>query len=194
MTNTARKLATYEDLEAFPEDVHAEIAGGEIVTMPSGLPEHGYTVQALGQDIGGPFGRGRGGPGGWWIIPEMDVRFEAHETVRPDVSGWRRERLANPRGVRPIDVVPDWIAEVVSPGRESRKRDVIEKRALYAQYGVAYYWLLDPAVRTLEALKLVDSHWLEIGVYDETAVARIAPFELIELDVGALFMPSEDDE
>jgi hypothetical protein len=31
--------------------------------------------------------------------------------------------------------------------------------------------------------------WLEVGVYDDTAKVRIAPFEAVELEVGRLFFP-----
>ncbi|MEY4576774.1 MAG: hypothetical protein RL701_1477, partial [Pseudomonadota bacterium] len=34
-----------------------------------------------------------------------------------------------------------------------------------------------------------DGGWFEVGVYDDTAVVRIAPFDAIELEVGRLFLP-----
>jgi hypothetical protein len=66
----------------------------------------------------------RGGPGGWWSLPEVDVRLARHQIVRPDVAGWRRERLPEPWDVRPIDVVPDWICEVVLSLRSPPPRPV----------------------------------------------------------------------
>ena len=49
--------------------------------------------------------RGRGGPGGWWILLDVDVRLSPHDIVRPDVSGWRRERLADPRGLNAMTLM-----------------------------------------------------------------------------------------
>ena len=73
-------------------------------------------------------------------------------------------------------------------------RDRVVKRALYARAGVAHYRPIDPEARVLEALALRDGTWMEIGVYDDSATARIAPFEAIELEVGRLFLPRDADE
>lgn len=80
----------------------------------------------------------------------------------------------------------------VAIDRGARPRD--QARALNARSGVAHYWLIDPDARVLEALALRDGPWSETGVYDDTTIARIAPFEAIELEVGRLFLPREADE
>ncbi|HTU57510.1 MAG TPA: Uma2 family endonuclease [Polyangiales bacterium] len=189
MTASARKLATYADLLALPEDVRAELIDGTIVTQPGALPRHTRVQRVLGWAIGKPYDDddGRGGPGGWWIFPEVDVAFGPRDVVRPDVSGWRRERLPDPGDLRPITIIPDWICEVHSPSTGALDR--VTKRRMYARAGVAYYWLIDPAERVVEALALRDNEWREIGVYDDTAVARIEPFADVELEVGRLFLP-----
>jgi Uma2 family endonuclease len=91
--------------------------------------------------------------------------------------------------VRPIDVAPDWICEIVSPSNAAHDR--VRKRRLYAEHGVAFYWLLDPLERTLEALRLEPAScaWMEIGSYDETSLAEIAPFDSIEIAVARFFPP-----
>lgn len=131
----------------------------------------------------------RGGQGGWWIIPEIDVRLGTHDIVRPDVAGWRRERLPSPWGKRPIDVVPDSICEIISPHNVAHDRVI--KRRLYAGAGVPHYWLLDPLARTLEALRLDAGLWIELGVWGDGDVARIEPFAAIELEIGRLFPPAQ---
>jgi Uma2 family endonuclease len=187
----ARKLATFKDLVALPEDVRAEIIDGSIVTPPPPLLEHGRVQRTLGAFIGKPFDDddGRGGPGGWWIASEGDVQLAEHQVVRPDVVGWRRERLPSQWGQRPVVVVPDWVCEIVSPSKPSDDR--VRKRRVYAAHGVPFYWIVDPAARTIEALRLdaVLGEWREVGAYDDESVARIAPFEAIELEVSRLFPP-----
>lgn len=186
--STAFQLATYADVLASPEGSRVELLGGRLVTSPAPLPRHSNPQRGLGRYLGGPFhdDDGFGGPGGWWIFPEVDVRFSAHDVLRPDLAGWRRPRLAEP-DVRPIDVVPDWVCEILSPSTAARDR--VYKSRLYAQHGVAHYWVVDPDARTLEARVLRDGQWVEAGAFDDTAVARIAPFEAIELPVGRLFLP-----
>ena len=122
----------------------------------------------------------------------MDVRLTLHDVVRPDISGWRRARLPDPWDARPIDIVPDWICEVVSPSNASHDR--VTKRNLYAECGVAFYWIVDPLERTLEALRLESGRWCDAGAFDDLAVARIPPFEEVELEVGRLFPPTRLEE
>ena len=182
-------LATYADLLALPSEERAEVLYGVVHTLPGALPEHNRVQRCLSRFIGGPFDDddGSGGPGGWWILIETDVRFGPHMITRPDVVGWRRARLESPWGKRPIDVVPDWICEVTSPS--NGRRDRVDKSRIYLAQGVPHYWLIDPEERMLEAYSAHDGYWLQTGVYEETSVARIAPFEAIELPVGRLFPP-----
>lgn len=180
--------ATYASLLTLPEGVRAEVLNGKLNTLPAPMPRHANVQRVLSRRIGGPFhdDHGLGGPGGWWIFLEVDVRFTPHDIVRPDLSGWLRTRLASP-DQRPIDVVPDWCCEIVSPS--SVRIDRVLKRRLYAEAGVKHYWIIDPDTRTLEALELRDGLWVELGVYDETNTASIAPFIEAELVIDQLFLP-----
>lgn len=187
----APTLATYEDLLALPEGARGEIVAGELQLSPSPRPRHSRTQRALCGFIGRPFDDddGHGGPGGWWILTEVDVRLSPHDIVRPDLAGWRRDRLgADPWDTLPIDVIPDWICEVLSPSNAAHDR--VTKRRLYARHRVPYYWLVDPQTRTLEALRLEGELWVETGSWGEGDVARVEPFDAIALDVGRLFVPA----
>jgi len=189
VSTPARQLATYADLLALPDEVRAEILAGQVVTAPAPLPKHSNAQRALGRFIGGPFhdDDGHGGPGGWWIFVEVDVAFGPHDVVRPDVAGWRRERLPRPAEQRPIEVTPDWICEILSPSTSARDR--VTKRDLYAAHGVSHYWIVDVDARTLEAFSLHEGRWMLEGNFDESATARIRPFDAIDLDLGRLFLP-----
>ncbi len=46
-----------------------------------------------------------------------------------------------------------------------------------------------PYSRTLETLALRDGRWVETGAFGEADVARIPPFEEVEIPVGRLFLP-----
>ncbi len=191
----AKKLATYDDLLALPEGVKAEIIHGALVLPPAASPRHSSVQGKLRRFLGGPFDDddGLGGPGGWWIFLEVDIRLATHEIVKPDLAGWRRERLPDPWDVRPIEVAPDWICEVISPSNAGTDR--VTKRHLYASFGVAHYWIADPAARTLETYRLdpTTKLWVDSGAFDATARARIPPFEAVELDLARIFPPPPKD-
>lgn len=108
------RLATFVDLAALGDDRCAEIIGGAIVEKAAPSFEHGDAQSSLVAALKDPFQRRRGGPGGWWIATEVEVELETHEVYRPDLVGWRRERVPErPRG-RPIRIHPDWVCEVLS--------------------------------------------------------------------------------
>ncbi len=180
--------ATWADLEGLPEGTRAEILAGELRVSPRPLPRHGLTSIRLGRFLDGPFGFD-GDPGGWWIVAEPDIELSPHDVVAPDLVGWRRERVPRLPEERPVRTRPDWICEILSPS--NRRQDLGAKSQLYRRARIPYYWILDPAERTLRALHLGDQDlWLVLGAFGVGDRVAIPPFDAIELDVGRLFPPS----
>ncbi len=184
------KPTLYEQLEALPEGLTGEILDGQIYTQPRPSLPHAIASSALGGELVGPFQKGRGGPGGWWIIDEPEVHFIRDAEVDvPDLAGWRRERMpVLPRDHR-ITVVPDWVCEVLSPSTESKDREV--KMPIYANFGVAYAWLIDPRAHTLEAYALQRGAWREIGRFAGGARVSVAPFEAVSIGLDDLWAPTD---
>jgi Uma2 family endonuclease len=176
--------ATYEDVLNAPENTVAEILDGELHLSPRPGPKHSGAASALGMILGEPFHRGRGGPGGWWILDEPELHLGEHVVV-PDLAGWRRERLPSLPDEAYFSLAPDWVCEVLSPSTE--RIDRVHKLRIYAQAGVSHVWLLDPTQRTLEVLRLHDAAWLITGVLAGDAMARVEPFEVAELDLASLW-------
>ena len=184
----ARGPARYEDLLAVPDHMVAEILDGDIYTTPRPAVPHALATTGLGGDLIGPFDRGRGGPGGWWILAEPELHL-GPDVVVPDLAGWRRARLtAMPRGAF-LEIPPDWACETVSPATERIDRG--HKLALYAREGVGHAWLLNPLAETLEAYRLEQGRWLLLVTYAGDVSARVEPFEAIELELWRLWGRSE---
>jgi Uma2 family endonuclease len=179
-----KRRATYQDVLDSPEHMIAEIIGGELrLSSRPGGPATAV-ASALGDELGPPFKRGRGGPGGWLILDEPELHL-GDQIVVPDLAGWRIERMpVVPDGAH-FTLPPDWICEVLS--RSTERSDRQDKMPIYASHGVQYAWLVHPRRRTLEAFRLCDARWLPSGTYKDTDRARIEPFEAIELDLPALW-------
>jgi len=180
----ARRRATYADLAALPEHVVGEIVGGELVASPRPALRHAGAASVLGMDIGGPFHRGRGGPGGWLILDEPELQLGADVPV-PDLAGWRRERLSALPDAASTNIAPDWACEVLSPA--TARLDRVRKVPIYAREGVGHVWLVDPIAETLEVLALVSGRYQLAGTYGGDALVRAEPFDAIELELAALW-------
>ncbi len=104
----ARKGAKYEDLYDIPDNMVAEIVDGELIVTPRPTSRHGYAATALIEELGPPYHRGRGGPGGWVFLVEPEITF-GNDTIVPDVAGWKAKRFVWEQN--PIPVIPDWLAK-----------------------------------------------------------------------------------
>jgi Uma2 family endonuclease len=184
--NLAPKLvhaATMADLEALPRTWRGEIIDGTLYAFPRPRFEHANIESFLSADLKNPFQRGRGGPGGWWILAEPGIELPRSPEFSPDLAGWRRERMPTPPARKQaISIVPDWICEILSPSTASY--DNIVKRRLYAEIGVAHIWYVDPIRRQLEACRLVEGKWLQLGVFWGDEKVRAEPFESIEIEMS----------
>lgn len=148
-------------------------------------------ASTLGNDIGTPFQRGRGGPGGWWILDEPELHLLGHVLV-PDLAGWRRARMPTVPDVAWFERAPDWVCEVLSPSTARLER--VEKLPIYAGAGVGFVWLVDPDACTLEICRRDGEHWLLVGSHGDDARVRAVPFEAIELEPDARWLnPATDD-
>jgi Uma2 family endonuclease len=179
----------YEAYLRVPEHQHAEIVNGTLYVMSRPAPRHTDAASMLGAELIGPFRRGRGGPGGWWILDEPELQLVPKEPVIPDLAGWRVERMPRLPDTACFTLVPDWVCEVLSRSTEKLDRD--EKLPYYAAHGVRYVWLLDPIDRRLEVFSLnTDTkRWREVRIHQGDATVRAEPFDAIELDLGALWSP-----
>jgi len=182
MSAPANKVSSlYDAIEALPVGVTGELVNGQLYAHPRPSAKHGFSASNLGADLVNPFSRGRGGPGGWWIIDEPEVHLVLNEEVCvPDIVGWLRDRMPILPDDQRFTVAPDWICEVLSPSTESYDRKV--KMPQYARYGVRYAWLIDPISKWLEAYVLEDGNWIALPVaWDSDKTARIPPFDAIDL-------------
>ena len=162
----------------------AEIVDGTLYTHPRPAPPHAVASSRLGFDLGGPFDRGRGGPGGWWIIDEPELHL-GEDILVPDLAGWRRERMVELPDTAYFTLAPDWVCEVLSAS--TRRLDLHEKRPVYAREGIAHLWLIDPVDRTLEAFELHEGQWLLIASAKDDDPVSIRPFDAITFSLADLW-------
>ncbi len=178
MVSTAHRRASYEDLLAAPPHTVAEILDGELVLSPRPGGPHTAAGSVLGGELGQPFNRGRGGPGGWIILYEPELHLGS-DVIVPDLAGWRRTTMDCIPRTAHFEIRPDWICELLSASTE--RIDRARKLPIYAREQVDYAWLVNPIQQTLEVLRREGDNWLTLAVHQGDDKLRAEPFDAIEL-------------
>jgi Uma2 family endonuclease len=144
-----KKPVTIDDMYHMPRDGQKyELVDGEVVVRPAGVRHaeivikiaHIFATFLDDHPIGKVYGDNVG-----LIFPTGNLRS-------PDVSFVRMEKL--PEGKSPVtfgNFVPDFAAEVLSPG--DRPRQVADKIGEFLECGVALVWVVDPGKQTVTAYR-----------------------------------------
>ena len=180
----AKVRFNYEDYCLLPEDKRYEIVDGGIHVVPAPSFRHqdllGNVFAALREFI-------RKNDLGVVVVAPFDVILSPEDIVQPDLVFISRDRrdIITSRG---CEGPPDLAVEIHSPSTASRDREL--KRKLYATYGVAEYWLVDPDARTIEVLSLEADGYHSAGVYQENQVLTSSVVRGLELEVAEALQSS----
>jgi len=182
----AKKPATYDDLCQVPDDLLAQLIDGELIATPRPASLHSVAATELLRALPGSSGRraGGGGAGGWRFLIEPELHL-AQDVLVPDLAGWKRETLPQIPDAPAIEVAPDWICEVLSPGTEALDR--VKKMGRYALHGVGHVWLVNPREKTLEVFQRQGSMLVGVSTFSGDEKVRAPPFDAMELDLAALW-------
>ncbi len=193
-SDTAVGISVAEWL-AMPEDEPGELVDGRLVEEEVPDYVHEFLVILLAQALGG------------WVLPRGGVMggSDAKLTLRPDSGRKPDLTVYFPGSRRPprrgaIRVPPDIAVEVVSPTPRDGRRDRVEKMAEYAAFGIRYYWIVDPELRSLEIVELGDDgrYTHAVGATEGT-VDSIPGCEGLTVDLDAIWsaldqLPAEEDK
>jgi Uma2 family endonuclease len=184
--------ATIETFLEHSPDERLELIHGTLIEKPLASTDHSLAQASTPIVLGHLFQRKPGGhlPGGWWFN-ELAVKF-GQDIVKPDVCGYRRERMPQPPQTPVIELAPDWTCELISPNHEARDR--VEKARIYHRGGVPHSWLMNSLERTLDVLRRADIGWSLIQTAQRGDRIRAEPFEAVELRVDELFGDDPEEE
>ncbi|MFZ2448541.1 MAG: Uma2 family endonuclease [Syntrophobacteraceae bacterium] len=186
MAGPPHKRATYDDLYTIPEHSVGQIIDGELIVTPPQSRHHALAAGVLSAKVSWSYVLGKdGGPGGWIVLFGSEVKL-GEDILVPDLAGWRKERFPEVEETNWISVCPDWVCEILSPS--TIRVDKIKKMTIYARHNVGHFWLIDPAAKTLDVLRLESGRWVVLGVYADNDKVRAEPFEQAEISLGSLWL------
>jgi Uma2 family endonuclease len=166
---------------ALPEDAPEELVGGRLVEaeVPDFVHE---TIVGWLLEVLRVWARGHdavvGGSGVKYAISAGLGRM-------PDVSLFLAGRRPPAHGI--VRIPPDVAVEVVSRSPSDARRDRVAKVRDYAGFGIRWYWLVDPELRTFEVLELRESAYAHAGHASTGTVAEIPGCPDLVLDLDALW-------
>ena len=139
-------LGPYREADYFglPDEPRCELLYGRLVVTPSPTARHQHVVLKVARILADFADR----HGDQALISPIDVILADHSVVQPDVIYVRASRSSMIRDR--VGGAPDLAVEVLSPG--TARRDIGDKLRLYAETGVAEYWIFDPGHETFEFL------------------------------------------
>jgi Uma2 family endonuclease len=159
---------TVEDLDALPDDgLRYELVDGVLLVSPSPVPLH----QSVVGEIFYLLRSARTDDLKVFVAP-LDFRPTSTRSLQPDVLVVHRKDVEEKHLTWP----PLLVAEVLSPG--TRSVDLLLKRGIYEESGIASYWIVDPAGPTLTVLELdPDGRYRDVArVTGEESATLARPF------------------
>ncbi len=187
------RLLTLQDYLALPadNDLEREIIRGRLFGSPRPRILHQHLLGELFKLLSRYIGR-RGGHS-IQVILDADLLMDPlHTYLSPDLMYFSAEAvptlldlMARGHRIHLRHARPELVVEVLSPRSEGR--DLVEKRAVYAEAGIPHYWVFDPQeqlfrefVLDLERGEYVE-HWHERKTVRPRLFADAQPLLTLEL-------------
>lgn len=169
------------DYWKLPEGEQVELIRGRLTMSPSPTPLHQIVILRLVRVLE----RAEEIAGGLMLVSPIDVFFSDDTILHPDLLYISKSRRSIVR--EHITGPPDLVVEVLSPG--TSRRDKTEKLDLYAKYGVAEYWMVDPASQVIEFLLLDQGRYMMMQPSDNCYQSSRLPE--VEIDLAAFWAEVE---
>lgn len=109
------------------------------------------------------------------LAAPMDVYFDEHNVVQPDLLYISNERLSIIENNRKIKGAPDLVVEILSEGNSPKEMSF--KKHLFEYFDVREYWLINLKKQTLAQYENIENEWMLLKTLsiDDTLQAIVLP-------------------
>ncbi|MBW4524146.1 MAG: Uma2 family endonuclease [Phormidium tanganyikae FI6-MK23] len=193
MTQAKLRFSSFEEYLAYDDncDRRYQLIDGELVELPPESEPNDWMVLHLRDQLIALISRRLLRLGKCEIqVPVLQSGDAANRY--PDLVVLREEHLEMTQKRLTITLEmppPQLVAEVISPGKTNRERDLIRKRAQYEAVGIPEYWLIDPIAQTITVLKLELNRYIELGIFSGQSQLISTEFPNLQLTAETVFQP-----
>lgn len=173
---------TLEEWADLPGDVPGELVDDRLVEEEMSDYVHEVIVAFLARILG-LWADGVGA-----LVATSDARFAVARGRgrKPDLTVFFAGRRPPRRGL--VRIPPDIAVEVVSASADDIRRDRVEKLEEYAEFGIRWYWIVDPDRKTIEVRELLPGGSYGVAAdLKEGAAAHVPGCEGLVLPLDALW-------
>lgn len=176
-----KKKYTYEDYLKTPNDKRYELIDGELLMTPSPVPSHQrisgklefklrefITKNKIGEVFDAP----------------CDVYLDNENVVQPDILFISKDRL-DIIGDKNIQGVPNLVIEIIS--ENSVYRDMVQKKRLYARFGVKEYWIVIPEEKEVEVYILKGEAYQLYKTYTKVDILEAPSLKGLKIGLKEIF-------
>ena len=179
-SGTRMTLTEYRDTEEMEGGV-CELINGEFYQMPPATVEHQLIIDYLVGMINAFVRSLQPIPG--LAFTTIGLALSDRYAPTPDIVYLRTQNLhLIRRGM--VEGVPDLVVETLS---SDRNRDLVMKRAIYAEAGIPEYWLVDPVNDTITVLELSGAEYAERAVLSRGDTLTTATIPGFEVELNRIF-------
>jgi Uma2 family endonuclease len=183
ISTTKMTARQYLMLGEDPPGVRLELVDGEVAVSPRPRPNHSQVGRQLSRVLGNHIADGDLG----LLLGDTDTVFGENDVRRPDLIFFTKEREHLVLEDQAIDGMPDLCVEILSPSSVTIDRK--DKFRQYAKGGVPYYWILDPAGRSIEGFELSRGKYKLTGSGSNSDVVTLPPFPKLKIALGEIWFP-----
>jgi len=176
-----KKRYTYEDYLKTPDDERYELIEGELLMTPSPIPKH----QRISREIEFELMKfAKENDLGEIFDAPCDVYLDNENVVQPDILFISKERL-DIIGEKNIQGAPDLVIEIIS--ESTAYRDLVQKKKLYAKFGVKEYWIVIPREELIEVYILKDNTYMLHKTYSKDDTLESPYLRNLKVELTGIF-------
>lgn len=175
------KKYTYEDYCNTPEDKRYELINGELLMTPSPFTNHQRISRKLAFELIKFVTENKIGE---VFVAPYDVYLDDENVVQPDILFIAKNNLPI-IGEKNVQGAPDLVIEILS--EHSAYRDMVQKKKLYARFGVREYWIVIPDSHEIEIYTLKNNAYRHYKTYNVADVLESPVLKGFDIQLKDIF-------